>query len=286
MTTLVGAIFGAVLGVGLFVAIVGAAGQISVRVDPVGLVEGTGRRMTAGLAIGVLAFVLTWAVSGWIVGGLVAAVIAIAAPQVIADNRRRQTESKRIEAIASWAEMLRDTMGASAGITDAVRASAKVAPEPIAPAVQRLSRRLQHESPVEALHGFAADVAHPLADLVTASLILAASGRSGSLQAELTELATTARQTANMRLRIEVSRARLHSSARVVGIVFATFTLGLTVLQREYVSAFDSATGQVVLAVVAGLMIGGWFVLHRMSAIDDTPGVLRLDTEPAPGAGR
>lgn len=83
----------------------------------------------------------------------------------------------------------------------------------------------------------------------------------------LARLAESIRDDATMRVKVEVSRQRLRTSARIIfGSVVATILL-LLVLNREYLDAYDTVLGQVVLAVVAAVFAGGW-LMARMSTID------------------
>lgn len=97
---------------------------------------------------------------------------------------------------------------------------------------------------------------------------------------QLSELAITARANATMRLRIEAGRARVYTAASMVGSIFALFAVGLMVLQRDFMAAYSSATGQVVLLVVTALMLFGWSAMFRLGDFTPVPGVLRHDNTP------
>src|SRR3546814_5847459 len=55
------------------------------------------------------------------------------------------------EAIASWTEMIRDSIVAASGLEEAIVATAPVAPTPIASEVRTLVRRLEHQRLPDAL---------------------------------------------------------------------------------------------------------------------------------------
>jgi tight adherence protein B len=59
----------------------------------------------------------------------------------------------KTEAIASWAESVRDTMAAAAGLEEALAATAVAPPAAIAPQVRRLAERLRHQRLTDALAG-------------------------------------------------------------------------------------------------------------------------------------
>jgi hypothetical protein len=147
--------------------------------------------------------------------------------------------------------MLRDTMSGAHGLEEAIITSAQVAPPAIRLETTALAVRLEREPLDVALAGLADDLAHPMGDLVVTALTLAATGATGDLSELLGTLAVAARDEAAMRLRVEASRERLRTAVRVIAGVTAATAAGLFVLNRGYVDVYRTATGQVVLAVVA-----------------------------------
>ncbi len=277
MVPLIGALFGATIGLGVLIVV----GAVTGRFDRTALTAGgrLGRLVGAErpllwAAVWVTVFVVVWAATGWVAGGLIAVIVARVVPRIVATRRRRAAQVARIEAIASWCEMLRDTISAASGLHEAIRVTARVAPEPVAGPVGRLAARLHHVPLERALRSFADEVDHPIGDLVVASLLLAAGGQGGSMAGQLTELAGTARANATMRLRVEASRARVYTGASTVGGVFAVFAVGLVVLNRSYLAPFDDAAGQLVLLVIAAMILGGWAAMYRLGDFTEMPRVL------------
>ena len=111
---------------------------------------------------------------------------------------------------------------------------------------------------------FAADLADPTGDLVVAALILAAGHEARRLSDLLGSLATAAREQAAMELRVEAGRARIRTSTRVVVGSTLAFSAGLILLNRSYLSPFDTTLGQAVLAVIGLLFTGAFWWLARM----------------------
>ncbi len=217
------------------------------------------------LALALGGFVLALLVTGWIAAAVYAAVGAFLLPTFVLAKRRRRAAVARIEAIATWTESLRDTMAASAGLQQALQTSARVAPAPIRTEVRDLVVRLQHQSVSESLRRFAADVKHPLADMVVASLILATTRHAGSLQNVLGVTAKAARDTAAMWRQVEAGRTRMYSQARMAGWVTAGMMAFLVFTRRELLSPYDSVVGQIVLFVVLGVFVGGNFWIYRLA---------------------
>src|SRR4051794_7972315 len=66
------------------------------------------------LMLATMSLVLVMFATGWPAAALWLAVLAFASPSLVGINRRRAREVERIEAIATWAEMLRDQAAAGA----------------------------------------------------------------------------------------------------------------------------------------------------------------------------
>jgi hypothetical protein len=169
------------------------------------------KRLLKALAGAVFAGLLTrWPVA--IIGG---AVLGFFSSDLFGGRAQRSAETEQTQAIASWTEMLRDTMAAASGLEQAIVTTTPIAPAPIRPQVQALVAKLRREPLAPALAEFAEALANPTADLVVAALTLAANGEAQDLGELLGSLAGAARDGASMRLRIDASRARTRTSVRV-----------------------------------------------------------------------
>lgn len=216
----------------------------------------------------VAAFLVVAAVTGWIVGGLLAALAALAIPRLLGGKASRENAIGRTEAVASWTEMIRDSIVAASGLEEAIVATASVAPAPISAEVRALVRRLEHQRLPDALIAFGQDLDHPSADLVVAALVIASRLEASDLSGLLTRLADATRGEARMRIRVEVGRTRVRTATKVIVGVVAIAVAFLTLINRDYLTVYDSPGGQVVLAVVGAIFaIGGW-LLSRMAAIE------------------
>ncbi len=182
----------------------------------------------------------------------------MALPRVIGGSKDRLRRVARTEAIAGWAEMLRDTLAAAAGLEQAIMATSNVAPMPIRNEVMSLAAALEHERLTPSLRAFADELADPTGDLVVAALVLAAGHESRKLSELLGSLAAAARDQAGMQLRIEAGRARIRTSTNVVIGATLLFSAGLVFLNRSYLNPFGTALGQGILAII-GLIFGSAF---------------------------
>ncbi len=237
--------------------------QRTPRIDP--------RRAGIGMAVGSLAGFIT----GWPAGAVLVCAFGMAAPSLLGGKKASQAAIARTEAVAAWTETLRDTLAAAAGLQRAILATAAVAPGPIATEVGELAIRLRRREPLPvALRAFADDLADATADLVVSTLVLAYERQAANLSALLGALANSAREEAAMQRRIIADRAQV----RVAVSVITTFTIGafavLVLFNRSFLRPYDSAVGQVALALVGGLFALGLWTLSRMARLPVTERVL------------
>ncbi len=278
MSTLIATLLGAVVGLGLLLVVAGARGV------PVALagrprasrwrrVEHLDRRLGLALA----AAVAVYAVTRWPVGALAAAVFGLTAPTLLGAKAQRQQEVDRIEAVARWAEQLRDTMSAAAGLHEAIGVTARVAPLPIRDEVQDLAARLRHEPLPTAMRRFAERLASPSGDQVAVALILASERHGARLSEVLSRVAAATRAEATLRLRVEAQRARTSSQARLIAGVIAAVVTVYLLLNRSYLAPFGTPIGQAVLAVVCGMWFVATWALVRLAGMPAGQRILSVE---------
>lgn len=228
------------------------------------------RRPHAGrwLALSTGAGLLAGAVTGWIAGGLLAALGTWTLPQLLGPDRSLRERTARVEGVAGWAEMLRDTLAAAAGLEQTILATAPAAPRAVRPHTIELAACLEHgERLTVALRRLADDLDDPTADLVIAALTLSAQHQARQLASLLSELAETARAQVEMHHRIEASRARIATTQRVVVTTTLAFTAVLIVFNPQFLTPYDTATGQLVLLAIGALFTIAFTWLRRMARI-------------------
>jgi hypothetical protein len=189
------------------------------------------------------------------------AALAVLGSRGVAGGPTRST-IERLEAIAAWTEMLRDTLAGAAGLTQALVATAPIAPKVLRAHVAALAARLHAGvAVVPALIALGDDVADPAADTVVACLVMAASERAQRLPELLGALADATRQEVTMRLGVEASRASSRTAVRMItGFSFGLLAL-MAVFARSYLSPYRSAGGQLVLGFVGCLYgLGLWLM--------------------------
>lgn len=224
----------------------------------------------------VVAAVLTGAVTGWPVAGLLTLVAVLTLPRLLGPDRQAAARTARLEAVAVWAEMLRDTLSAAAGLEQAILATAPVAPPALHAETARLAARIAEGQPLGgALRAFADEVDEATCDMVTAALVMAAERQARQLAPLLGQLAAATREQVTMRLKTEAGRGRVRTSVRVITCTTLGMAAGLVVLNRPYLDPYTSAEGQLVLALVGALFALAYWWLMKIATMEEEPRVLK-----------
>lgn len=257
MDALIMAALGALFGVALLSLVFTVAG---VRLFP-GFATGAQRmqRFSERLVLWIVgAFALAalvWGWTNWPVGGIWAFAGVMAVPLLKGGGVSADDEIDKVEAIATWSEQIRDTMNASAGLQQSLIATAANGPVAISDELRAFARRAPRGDLTGALEQLGIDLNHPASDLVIAGLVSATELDAGRLVPLLSRLASSIRDEAQMRVRIEVSRARVRTSMKIVGFFVGLTMLLMVIAGRELLSSYESALGQLWLVVVGSVVV-------------------------------
>ncbi len=261
---------GLVAGLGLLLIVMGLRRKVErPDEDPVQsrtrpLLEEFSDRLPLRLGLGIGVAVAVGVLTLWPVAILLAFLGGFVGPTIAGAKARREAAIARTEAIASWAEQLRDVIGSAAGLQEAISVTADVAPVEIRDEVRRIRNGLVYGDLPTLLRQFAVRLDDPAADQIVVSLVLAATRTSGNLTELLTEAAAAARAEASMRMRTEVARAQSYADARAATLIVLTMFGMLLIFNSEYLDPYNSFEGQVVLAGV-GLL---WaFAIQGLAAL-------------------
>jgi len=262
MSTALAAMSGVGVGTGLALLLVAVFGTGSRPASRPSVLRstlrraGVRRRLLASGGVGLAVGVLT----RWPVGALLAMLFAWWWPALFGARGAVEQAVARISAIAAWTEMLRGMMAAAASIEQAIVATVPLAPEPIRDELAALAQRLRQGQPlVTALRPLADAIDDDTGDLVVGALILAAdpTQRSGNLAEQLGELAAAARAKANMRLRVQADRARLHAAARAIIVITLGVIVSLLLVGRSFLAPYGTPLGQLALLGVGAVFAIG-----------------------------
>lgn len=269
MATLVMAALGAIVGSGVMMVVYSVTG--------VQLFPGVGRTVMRWTAISetllywaiaaFLAGVAVWAYSGWPVAGFWSVAGTLSIPFLRSGGTDADSEIEFVEAIATWSEQIRDTMAASSGLQQALVTTAARAPSAIEGPLLRFASRAPRGDLSGALRQLGADLDHPSADMVVAGLLSATDLDAGRLVPLLTRLASSIRDEAQMRVRVEVGRARVRTSMHIVGFFGCLTAAMLLVVSSDLLSGYNSLAGQLWLIFVGGIVVLAVWSSRRLAEL-------------------
>jgi tight adherence protein B len=221
-----------------------------------------------------------WALTGWPAATAGAGALAWFFPTVFGGEAAFRREQSRVDAVASWAESLRDVIGAAAGLGQAIQRSAEHPPPAIQEEVRALATDLRSgRDMTSSLRAFAIRLDDETADMVALALIGTETG-TGNVAPVLDDLAAAARAEAVMRQRIHTGRARTRTATRVICGTTVLMLVFMLLVGGDYLAPYDSLTGQLVLAAALGLFALGLWGMHRLATPKPVP---RFIAEELPG---
>ena len=139
-------------------------------------------------------------VTRWPVVAVLGAVAARTVMTPLARTHRPQVVP-RMEAVAVWTEMLRDTLAAAAGLSQAMIVIGPSAPIVIRTEAVTLANRIASGTSIEvALRSFSVELDDPSSDLVVCALLLAVKARTQRIVDLLSALASATREDVATRL--------------------------------------------------------------------------------------
>lgn len=269
MNVLVSAALGALVGVALLSVVASLRGVALFpgAGDAIRRTQVRSERFSLWVAVATVGAIATWAFTGWPVAGAWVFFGGLGIPLISGSGTNRAGDIDKVEAIATWTEQVRDTMSASAGLQQALVATAMHGPGPIADELAAFARRAPRGDLGAALVQLGDDLDHPSSDMVVAGLLAATELDAGRLVPLLSRLAASIRDEARMRVRIEVGRARVRTSMRIVGACVGATILLLVVAGGDLLEGYSSAAGQLWLIVVGGLVVGAVWASRKLGEI-------------------
>ncbi|MGH3159195.1 MAG: type II secretion system F family protein [Streptosporangiaceae bacterium] len=216
-------------------------------------------------ALALVAGALVLLATGWIVGGIGAALLVLGWRSLSGAGSERRAIA-RLEALATWTESLRDTIAGAVGLEQAIPSSLRAAAPSLQEPLSRLVNRLHTRVPMaEALRRFADDLDDAGADLIIAALIINARLRGPGLRDLLGALSASVREELDMRRKVNAERRSTRRSAQIVVGVSVGLAIGLALFNKGYVKGYDSAVGQLVLVVVVAMYGAGFIWMRKLA---------------------
>jgi Flp pilus assembly protein TadB len=216
-------------------------------------------------ALALIAGVVVLIATGWIVGGIAAALLVLGWRSLSGAASERKAIA-RLEALATWTESLRDTIAGAVGLEQAIPASVRVAAPSLKEPLSRLVDRLHTRVPMpDALRRFADDLDDPSADLIIAALVINSRLRGPGLRDLLGALSDSVREELDMRRKINAERRSTRRSAQIVLGVSVGMAFGLALFNKGYLKGYHSLVGQLVLVGVVALYAAGFFWMRKLA---------------------
>lgn len=207
-------------------------------------------------ALGAMVGILTLLTTRWVLLAAAMAVLAAVWTRLMHDDRAA-VERRRVEAIATWLEDLRDTLrGSSVGAEEALEQVAQRPPDALRePFTTYAVRRQQGLRTEDALRELAEQIAHPTSDAAVAAIRLVVTGAAGSgrLFTTVDALAAAARDEVRARERIDRTRSVYQSSMKRLVVIAAALIAYLRFAAGPLLDPYATPAGQVVLAIPLGL---------------------------------
>ncbi len=267
MTTIFPALAGGLVALGLLGVVIGLRPTAT---PPRERTAGSSRRipqrrtrvlLLAGGAFGLVG----WLITGWILALVIAPVAVIGLP-ILLSAPPAATQIARLEAMEEWTRSLAGVLTVGIGLEQALVATLRSTPAPIADEVQRLVTRLRARWDTEkALRAFADELDDATGDLIAANLILGARRRGAGLASVLEGLAESVGADVRARRQIEADRAKPRATARWVTVISASVLVVLA-LSGSYVEPYRTPVGQVLLVLLLSAYVATLVWMRRMAA--------------------
>ena len=274
MVPLAAVLCGALVGVGLFTAVLGLQRrpvrdrqarlrEFRSRGAQVKLSSSSSDTLTmAGLsaALGLGA----WYATGWPAAAVIGATAGIMGPMMRRAPRKRRAYTDEIEAYSQWTEQIRDMVSASGSLFEAVTVSAEQAPPLLRPKVVQMASIARTLGLPPALDWFADEMDSPFADRLVLGMKIA--WDSGARVSEAFETTARAmRAEVDMRRRNEVANAKAWTQVvSMVGVTVGS-VLVMFVFNKGFFDPFGSFIGQAVLLAVGLLIFGNIYWVLKLS---------------------
>ena len=227
------------------------------------------RRLTTRASIAAIIGLLVAVVTGWPVAGLGALALVMMWDKVAGGAGSERAAAERVEALANFTETLRDTMAGAAGLEQAIPAAARAAHPLLVEPLANLVTQLRARTPIaEALQGLADELDDPEADIIIAALIANSQLRGPGLRNVLSLLAEAARDQVAMRQRITAQRGQTRTGVRIIVIVTVGIIAFTAVFDKGFVSAYDSALGEGVLAAILCIFAVAFAWMRKLSEVE------------------
>lgn len=213
---------------------------------------------------GVGAGLTAWLVTGWMLAVIAVPAAAVGLPMLLSAGSAA-SRIQRLEGMEEWTRSLAGVLTVGVGLEQALVATLRSTPAPIAPEVTRLVARLRARWVTEdALRAFADELDDSTGDLIAANLILGARRRGAGLSSVLEGLAESVAADVRARRQVEADRAKPRATARWVTLI-SFGVLVILAISGSYVAPYKSPFGQVILISLLSAYVATLLWMKRMA---------------------
>ena len=204
------------------------------------------------------------AVSGWTLLVALGPALGLAVPYLLGKPTDRQLEL--LTALDRWVRGLAAILPTGRSISDAVRASVRQAPEPLADPLRLLVQRLDDRWTLQqALYAMADELDSADADAVIAALALAAERGGTGGHATLVALADAIGDRVRALREIETERAKPRIVVRQVTSITLVVLGAAMLFSGGFFEPYRTPVGQVTLTALIAAYLGSLLWLRRMA---------------------
>lgn len=225
----------------------------------------------AGTLLGAVA---AYALTGWPVAGLAGAALGILLPKVIHEQRSLSKRIELTDALSEAAAGLRDAVRGGLGLNDGLAGLASWGPLLLREQLSILAADAGRVGMSAAATRFAERIQDPSADLLAATLAFNERVGGGKLAEVLDAIAEELAAEAQTVRELRARQARQRTSARIVALAPVALLLMLRQVNPGYLEAYDSPSGQAVLAVAALLIGIGYALMVRIARGIEPPRIV------------
>ena len=232
-----------------------------------------GRRRDQLLLASVLAGLVLWLVTGWILAVVIAPAAIFGLPWLLRSPDTGVLD--RLTAMEQWTRNLKGLLSAGNSLETAIATSLGSAPDAIRPELRDLVSRLSARfSTRDALLRFADDLNDSTGDLLAAALIIGAQQRGAGLAGVLEGLANTISDDVKARRSREAARAKPRATARYITLITAGVIAFGALFNDSYVAPYRTPLGQIILAILLTSYVACLLWMRRIAATPPIPRVL------------
>lgn len=226
------------------------------------LLRSAGPRRLLMIAVWLVVGAVAAALTGWVLLAVLGPVLGLGIPYLLGKPDDRELEL--LQALDRWVRSLAAILPTGRSIGDAIRVSARQAPEPLVEPLGLLVQRLDDRWTVQqALYAMADDLDSADVDAVIAALALSAERGGTGAQATLAALADAIQDRLRATREIETERAKPRIVVRQVTVITLVVLGGALLLGGGFFEPYRTPVGQLILTLLIAAYLGSLLMLRR-----------------------